>query len=222
MTTATESSARRERLFEVPHKGRKGGRGYSRLVRSLRLVLPLLAAALLVLAIIWPSIDWWRAVVPDDLDNSVDLRDAQQLQMRNAKLVGSDDTGRPFELSAIEARQGEDGVNTVILVEPTGEIILEDGAHLKVRAAQGHFDRDAERLELTGSVIVEHGDGYHFESKSAVVNIGDGRAVGNDPIDGYGPEGALQGEGFEIIDKGRTVLVRGKSRLFVTNVPDQP
>jgi lipopolysaccharide export system protein LptC len=222
MTAFTDSNARRDRLFQARGDGSDDGRGYSRLVRSLRLLLPLLAAALLVLAVLWPSIDLRKGVVPDESDLAVNPNDAQDIRMRAARLVGTDEAGRPYELSAVEARQGDDGIDTVLLDQPAGELQLEDGAMLHMQATSGVFDRNAETLDLSGTVTVEHGLGYRFTSESATVDLNAGRAVGNQPIDGSGPEGEIHGQGFEILDKGRTVKILGKSRLIVTKVPEQP
>ena len=151
MTSAADSSARRERLFQARDTAGRGGRGYSRFVRSLRLALPLLAGALLILTTIWPNVDWWNAIVPDGLNVTIDPRDAQQLRMDNARLVGSDENGQPFELSATEARQGPDGVDSIILQAPAGKIELKDGVHLKMQANEGQYDRKAEKSATSPS-----------------------------------------------------------------------
>ncbi len=222
MTALADSNARRERLFQARGDGSDGGQGYSRLVRSLRLLLPLLAAALLVLTVLWPSIDWRKGVIPDDAELALNPNDAQEIRMRTARLVGTDEAGRPYELSAVEARQGDNGIDTVLLDQPAGKLELEDGAMLRMQATSGIFDRNEETLNLSGRVTVEHGRGYRFTSESATVDLNAGRALGNQPIDGTGPEGEIHGQGFEILDKGRTVKILGKSRLIVTKVPEQP
>jgi lipopolysaccharide export system protein LptC len=220
MTSAIGNDARRERLFQV-RSARGAGHGYSRLVRSLRLLLPLLAAGLLVLAMIWPQLDWRSVVLSDDVDTTIDINDAQQLRMRNAKLVGVDEDNQPFKISAAEARQGEDGINSVILDRPAGEIAMKDGTELTMQADNGLYNRNEDRLELSGSVTVTHGDGYRLQTESATVLMKSGRASGNQLIDGYGPEGLIQGEGFEIVDKGKTVRILGKSRLVFSPPPEQ-
>lgn len=223
MSGFADPDARRDRIFQVAGRTARGeGRGYSRLVRSLRLILPLLAAGLLVLAMLWPSIDWRQASLPDNVKLELDPNDAKQIRMRAARLVGMDAEGRPYELSAEEARQGDDGINTVLLDKPAGRVVLKDGAKLSMEAASGVFDRKAEELNLSGTVTVEHGDGYSFHSESATVDMNGGRAVGNQPIHGNGPEGEIEGQGFEILDKGQTVKILGKSRLVITEVPEQP
>jgi len=221
MTATADSNARRDRLFQTRSGGSGSGRGYSRLVRSLRLLLPLLAAGILFFTMLFPTIDWRQSGLPDQDDLKLDPRDANQIRMRTARLVGTDEAGRAYEVSAVEARQGEDGTETVLLDRPAGRVTMEDGASLNMEAASGVFDRNAETIDLTGSVTVEHGLGYRFRSESATVDLNEGRASGNEPIDGFGPEGEIHGEGFEILDKGRTVKILGKSRLIVTKVPEQ-
>jgi len=220
MTSVADNAARRERLFQT-RASRSNGLGYSRFVRSLRLLLPLLACALLAMAIIWPQLDLRKIVIADDADVKIDINDAQELRMRNARLVGTDENNLPFNVSAIQAKQGEDGVNTIILDHPAGELALQDGGQLTMQANAGYFDREAKRLELSGAVTVQHGEGYRFQSESATVSLDTGRAVGSQPIEGYGPQGSLKGEGFEIIDRGKTVRILGKSRLIFTPPAEQ-
>lgn len=220
MTAGTDSSARRDRLFQSRKSGSGDGRGYSRLVRSLRLLLPLLAAGILVFTMLFPTIDWRQAALPDKADLNLDPRDAYQIRMRTARLVGTDDSGRDYELSALEATQGKDGGETVLLDRPAGRVKLEDGIDVNMEAASGVFDRKSEMIDLSGTVTLKHGRGYTFRSESATVDLNEGRAIGNQPINGFGPEGEIHGEGFEILDKGRTVKILGKSRLIVTKVPE--
>lgn len=221
MTAIADSDARRQRLFQMRDGAPGNGRGYSRLVRSLRLLLPLLAAGILVFTILFPSIDWRESVVPEGVDFEFSPRDAQQISMRTARLVGTDEAGRPYELAAVEARQGQDGDETVLLDRPAGQIELESGASLSMEAASGVFHRKEETIDLNGSVTVVHGRGYRFTSKSATLDLNAGRASGDDPIDGFGPEGEIHGQGFEILDKGRTVKILGESRLIFNKTPEQ-
>jgi lipopolysaccharide export system protein LptC len=222
VTALADSIARRDRIFDTDgRRTRSSGRGYSRVVRSLRLILPLLAAGLLVLAMLWPSFEWRPKALVNPSGLQLDANDARQVRMRTAHLVGADDLGRPYEVSAVEARQGDDGINTVLLDHPAGHIQLEDGARLSMKAAAGVFDRKAEQLNLTGAVTVDYGQGYTFLSESATIEMGAARAIGDQPIHGRGPEGEIEGEGFEILDKGRTVKILGKSRLVIKQVPEQ-
>ena len=46
-------------------------------------------------------------------------------------------------------------------------------------------------------------------------NLDDRSASGDDPVEGQGPLGTLQSEGFRIFDGGDRVLFTGKAQMFV-------
>ncbi len=110
-----------------PVRSRRGRGRYSSLVRSLRILLPLLALALLLLALIWPQFDWRSGLDVSNLPSSLEEVESQELRMISARLVGTDEEGRPFVLRAAEAQQLDGVLNRVLLHSPEGEIWLEDG-----------------------------------------------------------------------------------------------
>ncbi len=70
-------------------------------------------------------------------------------------------------------------------------------------------------MVFRGHVVVTHDLGYRLETELAVVDIPAARAYGDRPVSGTGPEGDLSGSGFEILDKGQTVKVLGRSKLII-------
>lgn len=213
------ASERLGRLVRKPQSGYRGGRGYSSFVRSLRLLLPLSALALLLLALIWPQFDWQRSLDIKGLPASINEVESQEIRMVAARLVGTDEEGRPFTLLAKEAHQLDGVLNRVLLIEPEGEVKLEDGTSMKFKADEGEYDRATEQMVFRGHVVVNHGLGYTLNTEIATVDIPKARAFGDKPVTGIGPAGKLSGSGFEILDKGKTVKVLGRSKLFISETP---
>jgi lipopolysaccharide export system protein LptC len=220
MVNAT-SADRLGRLARAPLPVRRHGRQYSRLVRYLRLLLPLFAGALLLLAVIWPKLDFKNAIDSSSLQVSLNDVASQEVSMRSARLIGTDEEGRPFIVSAEEARQSDGMLSRVTLKHPSGQLQLADGTIVRMRAESGEYDRESEQAVFRGNVTVTHGQNYEIHTEIAYVDLHAGRAYGDAPVRGAGPEGKLQGSGFEILDRGATVRVLGKSHLLVTDVPKQ-
>lgn len=215
----TPAIERLGRLVRNPKSGSRGGRGYSSFVRSLRLLLPLSALALLLLAFIWPQFDWHHSLELKGLPASINDVDSQEIRMVAARLVGTDEEGRPFTLLAKEAHQLDGVLNRVLLIHPEGEVKLEDGTSMKFTADEGEYNRATEQMVFRGHVVVNHGLGYTLNTDIATVDIPKARAFGDKPVTGIGPAGKLSGSGFNILDKGKTVKVLGRSKLFISETP---
>ncbi len=192
---------------------------YSRMVQVLKVLLPVIALLLLILIALWPHIrpqdDRFRIGIA-----SLGDRDAGQLGMVNPRYLGTDDIGRPYTVSADLARSDTPDAARVELEMPKADIVLEDGSWLVVTANNGLYVQESRTLDLAGSVNLFHDSGYEFRTASVDVDLADNVAVGRQPVEGQGPFGNLAAEGFEIRDRGRTILLTGKARLMI--YPETP
>lgn len=208
----------------VPPPG--GGRGrsqpprlsgrdsYSIFVSSMKLVLPALAAGLVLLVIAWPQI------MPDVSRSGIDFakvaRDhAKTLNMLNARYSGVDENNQPFNVAADLASQMPDDENMVELQHPKADIKTTEGDQVALSARVGHYDREGETLDLSGKVHLTHDKGFDIVTETARVNLKDGSAAGDAPVSGQGPSGELQSEGFRLRDRGQVIVFTGKSRLVI-------
>lgn len=221
MTSPTPADERLDRLVRDPRPRKRGGSRYSSLVRSLRVLLPLSAGALLLLAVIWPRLEFEGAFDVSGLPASLDDVNATEIRMIAARVVGTDEEGRPFTLRAEEAEQVDGLLNRILLRKPEAEILAEDGAIIQVSADAGEYTREGETMVFRGNVVLIHSLGYRIETELANIDIPAARAYGDRPVSGTGPNGALSGSGFEILDKGKTVKVLGRSKLILNEIPEK-
>lgn len=208
----------------APAPGRKpqpprlsGRNSYSLFVSSMKLVLPALAAALVLLVIAWPQL------VPDVTRSGLDFakfaRDqAKTLNMLNARYSGVDENNQPFTVAADLATQAPDNENVVELQHPKADIRTTEGDLVALSARLGHYDREVETLDLTGKVLLTHDKGFDIVTETATVNLKDGSAAGDSAVSGQGPSGELQAEGFRLRERGQIIIFTGKSRLLI--LPD--
>ncbi|MDP4797014.1 MAG: LPS export ABC transporter periplasmic protein LptC, partial [Rhodospirillales bacterium] len=105
--------------------------------------------------------------------------------------------------------------NVVELDSPKADILLEDNTWLVLTAKRGIFGREAEALDLVGSVVLYHDSGYEFLTEKAKIDLKKSIAEGDQPIRGQGPFGNLQAEGFRLVDKGKKIYFTGKSKLTI-------
>jgi lipopolysaccharide export system protein LptC len=190
------------------------GNPYSMFVGLMKVVLPAMAAALILLVIAWPKLmledDRFRAGValltPDQVDN---------LSMLNARFEGIDEKSQPYTITANMATQSGVAEDLVDLDLPKADITLEDGAWLALTARTGQYRREGKLLDLHGSVSLFHDKGFELRSEFARIDLAGATAEGDRPVEGQGTLGHINAEGFRMLDRGERIIFTGKSRLVI-------
>lgn len=187
---------------------------YSNFVRAMKFLLPTIALLLVGLIIAWPHIDVSDAKFRIGFAD-LTVKEADDPSMLNPRYIGSDDDDQPYSVTAEIARRLSASGNVIELDSPKADILLDDGTWLVLTARRGIFGREAEALDLIGSVVLYHDSGYEFLTEKAKIDLETSSAEGDQPIRGQGPFGNLQAEGFRLVDKGKTIYFTGKSSLVI-------
>ena len=188
---------------------------------ALRVLLPLLAAGLVVLLAVWSqlSLDTSRfhldatELAPDQLES---------LKMVNARFDGIDEKNRPYSVTAEQVVQDREDSDKVALEHPKADMTLESGAWIALTAESGNYSRKAEILDLAGGVSLYHDRGFEMHTERARLDLGAGTASGDAPVAGQGPTGELQADGFKVSDGGKRIVFGGNARLLINpgKIPD--
>lgn len=184
---------------------------YGRFVGVAKILLPTIATALIAIVIILSMQENRFAIGPAKIDRS----EAEKLRMVNARFTGVDSSRRPFAVTADSADQKNPNSPEITLDAPKADILLANGSWVALTAAAGKFNRDDQILELTGNVNLFHDSGYEFRTESAVFDLTAGDATGVEPVEGQGPFGHLEAEGFRIYNRGERIEFTGKAKLTI-------
>lgn len=190
------------------------GGSYSRFAHSMRIVLPLIAAAITVMVIAWPQV----GEKPKEFSlgvSGVTTNDSGGQQIINARFTGTDKQHRPFTLTADTAAQVQKSPNLIDLSFPKADISLRSGAWLALSAETGLYDRRSQVLTVKGAVNLFHDTGYELHTSAARIDLGRGTASGDEPVSGQGPAGTLRSQGFRLFDHGKRLIFTGESQLIL-------
>ncbi len=187
---------------------------YSRFVTMMKVLLPVIALLLIVLVVVWPYLKL------DDTRFSIGFTalkvgNVEDPAMINPRFQGADSDKQTFSITADIAKNLLNAEKSVELEMPKADISLDDGSWLVVTAKSGIYVRERETLTLNDSVNLFHDSGYEFRTESANIDLTKGTASGSVPVEGQGPFGNLQAEGFRLVDKGKTIFFTGKSKLTI-------
>jgi lipopolysaccharide export system protein LptC len=199
--------------------GRRGAGGrYSALIGVGKYMLPAIGVTVLALALLWPNI--MSSVERIGRGERVSAESVRNMEATNPRYVGTDEKNRPFKLEAKSAQQLPGNTERVRLVEPKGQMTLENGNWVAVSAKSGEFDQKTRILKLEGDVVVFHDANYTFRTESATVDTAKSAAWGDKPVRASGPKGTIEAQGFRVSEKGEVVTFTGRAKV-VLKLDDQ-
>ena len=178
----------------------KGARLRSATVRVLRVVFVVLAG-LSVLLLAAPVIG--NAFAPGRIAYRAS---ALSVTILNPRFEGRDAMGRPYVITADQARRRVEDPSVVDLVNPR----LRDHASSVVEAREGVFDRDSQVLDLVDDVRMTDAAGYDFKTEAARMIVRENRVEGRKALRGGGPLGEVRANSYEVLDDGDRIILRGK------------
>ena len=187
---------------------------YSRFVTVMKRALPITAAALIAVVVIYSfiprqsdklSMTWGQM---GHIDND--------LAMLKPKLTGADRKGRPFVITADAAIQEGPNVKRVRLKNVQADFTLDRSRWLNANATQGLVDMDKNTLALTGGIAVFSDDGYELHTARADVDLKKGAFVGPSEVTGQGPNGSLRADTFTFNQKTERLELNGHVLMTIT------
>jgi lipopolysaccharide export system protein LptC len=190
-----------------------GSKIYSRYVFFMKLLLPAIAIGLASLLFLWPQMkvmDTRFSINFKNIQNS----DPEDLNMINARFVGTDSRNQPFSITADMAKNMRIGGTTIELEMPKADIGIDNGSWLAVIANSGIYNQKTQTLDLVGAVNLFHDSGYEFNTEKTTIDLTKNIASSDVKVNGQGPFGNLTAEGFRIEKKNNQYFFIGKTKLI--------
>jgi len=213
------SDESRERQAAMLDRRRAKVQRYTSVVRLAKIVLPVMALVILGLIFLTGR---ERGGIEDLLTPEEIARLGAGLRLDNPRFVGVTETGEPYSLTADAALPDGTMPEEIGLEAPRGEITLGDGRVLSGTSTSGMLVRSADRLTLTGDVVLESSDGYRFETEELAVDFGDKGATASVPVRGEGPEGWIEADAFSLATDGEklgSAVIRFEGNVHVLFTP---
>lgn len=194
---------------------RKVGKVYTRFVRVMRYVLPLLAIALTIIIILW-----------EDMGSQVDKAGQERLmpeveeargELLNPQFDSTDSAGRPYRVSAARATQDQANQRAMKLETPQAIIQMDANTAINGSAQSGVYEQEAGRLFLSGSVHLNHGDGYDLKSEELRVDLKTGQAFSDLPVRVTGGMGTIDARGLEADNERGLIVFKGPAKLVLVD-----
>jgi lipopolysaccharide export system protein LptC len=187
-------------------------RRHSRLVRVLRVVLPLAGigaiAAFVVVA---------RMGLPSGLDmESASLSVTRNsIIMEHPRLTGFDKRHREYLVTADRAIQPLTDPGKVRLENIHATLQAGNGGPAQVEAEAGDYDHGKRLLDLLGAITVHSSDGYVLNLDDAQVDFGAGTVNTKNPVRIVHGDSSVSGDSMSVKDNGKLIRIEGHVRTML-------
>lgn len=195
-------------------------RYHSRMVLSLKVLLPSLAAVLIGLVILWPQLQARQ----DEAISIVSETDAapQDQMMVNPRFFTVDGKGEPLNMTAENAYELPGETRRIRLNNVKADLVLKDNRFLALDAAVAVYFQSKDAVELSESVNLYSEDGFELNTTQAQIGLKDQNLKGTAETFIRTPAGTAVSDGFEITDGGTVVRLTGKTKVvFYPNRKDE-
>lgn len=191
-----------ERAFRV-------ARRHSRLVRILRVAIPLAVVAGLTGITLVTYYNPLRMLnkLPIDISNLV--VSGSKVTMEQPRLSGFTKDARAYEFTADAAAQDLTKPDIVELRNIHAKVEMQDKTTMQMTAVTGIYDTKAETLRLERNIVLSSSNGYQGRLSTAQVDIRKGTVVSDQPVELELLQGTLNANRLEIVDSGDLVRFHG-------------
>ena len=196
------STADRGRAF-------RQARWHSRLVKLLRVGLPVMALGLLGYYALSLSVSWKLGagrIKVGEVQLSPD-----DLTMKNAKYFGLTKDGGSYEVRAKKAIVQFNKDAPIQLIDIDGDLLQPNNVVTKLKAKQGLLDNTKNELELYDGIEIDATNGLKARMSRAKVYSKENRVISKEPVDLTMPTGQVRGDNM-------TLRTDTREATFVGNV----
>ena len=187
----------------------RSARRHSRLVRIMRVAIPLAVVAGLTAVSLVTYFNPLRMLNNTPIDISDMVVSGSKVTMEKPHLSGFTRDARAYEFSADAAAQDLTKPDIVELRNIHAKLQMQDKTTMEMTAVTGIYDTKAETLRLERNIVLSSSNGYKGRLSEALVDIRKGNVTSDKPVELEMLQGTLNASRLEIIDSGDLVRFHG-------------
>jgi lipopolysaccharide export system protein LptC len=190
----------------------------SKLVRQLKLILPIVSVALVVMLLVWSD---QIKIAPPPQKKDILPDQMGQNKLINPRFESQDEKAQPYVITAKEALQIPDNLNVVDLILPKAELKLNDGNAVNVESVKGQFDQVKQTLNLNENVVLVDKQGYQINLQSVDIDLIGKTSQSLTPVTAKGPVGSIQATGFHADSNTGVLTFTGPATLTIQSTQNK-
>lgn len=199
--------------YRESHK--KSYQNYSRVIKRVQIVLPILALGILLVTLNWNRFQEDAITPMQERAEEMVQPDVGKNELLNPRFESVDDKNQPYMVTAQRAVQAKDDEDLVTLEKPSGEIRLNSGNVVSIRSETGTYKQEAQQLFLQDKVQLFYDDAYEMNTQELYVDMQASKAWSDVDVSAKGPEGTLEAKGLKGSTLDDTLIFTGPAKLVL-------
>lgn len=194
------------------HRWAVPGSAHDRLIGLSKVLLPAAVGVLIVVLALAPL--GKKSDVSFILDKNKVQNAPEKMRVDQARYLGTDDKGQQFTILANRAIQPSSDVPVVNIMGMAARLNMEKGP-LFIRANNGRYNLDTQKLMIDGPVKVAGADGYRLATRDVGVDLKAHQLASGGPVAGSMRLGQFQAGQLHADLGDRTVVLDHGARLKI-------
>ena len=186
---------------------------HSRKVMLAKLLLPSLAAVLVVMLLVFPSLK--NDIKEFGLDFAITKGDIEKLNIEKTTMYLTDAHNKINTFSAKRINEIEPGSQKYTLIAPEAVIPMSDNEILTIKSPDGIFNQQTNILNLDKNVEAIFSKGMTIQTSKISFDFKKSFGKTNEPVTGSGYLGIVKAEGLEFYGKTNTLSFTGKTHIIL-------
>ena len=187
---------------------------HTRMVHLAKLLLPGLAAVLISLLLIIPSLQQYKYDFKIDITKPK-AGEMEKLHMENTVFDITDKDNQVQHFSARNIDETAPGSKLIKLTGPEGTIPAANQEWLNIKSPTGYFDQNANTLKLQDGVEMFYSEGMNVEIPDFIFDFHQQYGHSQSHVSGQGVFGSIEAEGIEYYKKKSLLIFTGKTYIKV-------
>jgi lipopolysaccharide export system protein LptC len=188
------------------------GSAHDRLIKWIKIVLPVAAGALLIVLALAP-LDR-KGDVSFILDKKKVQSAPERMRVEEARYTGTDNKGRQFTMTAGRALQRSSNTPLVDIEGMFARLNLEQGP-LLIAANQARYNLDTQKVAVLGPINVQGADGWQLKTSDVIVDLKQRQLASQGPAAGQMRLGQFRADHIRADLGAHTVVLDGGARLKI-------
>ncbi len=201
----------------------RAARRHSRLVRILRIAIPVAVVFGLTVVVLLTYFNPARmfAKLPVDIGHLV--VSGTKITMEKPRLTGFTRDARVYDLTANAAAQDLTKPNLVELSDIHAKLQMQDKSMMRLTADSGLYNSKLETLKLDKNIVLISSTGYQGWLSEAAIDIRKGHVLSTHPVKVKMLQGMLNAKGLEVTNSGEVMhFVGGVDMVLNLKQADLP
>ena len=187
----------------------RAARRHSRMVRILRIAIPLAVVLGLTIILLITYFNPLRSLAKLPININDLVVSGTKITMEKPHMSGFTKDARAYEFNADAAAQDVTKPDIIELRNIRANMQMQDKSMIKMTADTGIYDSKKETLHLDSNIILSSSNGNKGRLSQATVDIRKGNVVSDKPVELEFLQGILNANKLQIVDSGDEIRFHG-------------